>query len=58
MTTYYHRRRADGEIINASETDLSRAELEARFPPTDYWFYDPNPPLHVLERYQFWNERP
>lgn len=58
MTTYYHRRRSDGEIVNASETDLPLAEVERRWPLPDDRYYDPNPPLSVLQRYRYWNERP
>lgn len=57
MTTYYHRRLGDGEIINASETDLSLPELNTQHPLVGA-YYDPNPPLEVLKRYRYWDERP
>jgi hypothetical protein len=57
VTTYYHRRRSDGEIVNASETSLSLVELERRYPLAD-GYYDANPPLEVLKRYRYWDERP
>lgn len=58
MTTYYHRRWSDGEIINASECDLPLVEVERRWPLGDKAYYDPNPPLAVLQRYEFWGNRP
>lgn len=58
MTTYYHRRVDNGEIVNASESDLSLAELNARHPLGGFTYYDPNPPLEVLQRYRYWHERP
>ena len=57
MTTYYHRSNKTGEITNASDTSLTKAQLEERFPLTD-GYYDSNPPLDVLQRYRYWNERP
>ena len=57
MATYYHRNNKDGEITNASETSLTLVQLTERFPLTD-GYYDPNPPLEVLKRYRYWNERP
>lgn len=57
MTTYYHRSDRTGEIVNASETSLTLAQLNERFPLTGY-YYDPNPPLPVLQAYRYWNERP
>jgi hypothetical protein len=59
VTTYYHRRHDNGEIVNASETDLSLVELTNRFPLDRLGqYYDPNPPLSVLQRYRYWDERP
>jgi hypothetical protein len=57
MATYYHRRNSDGEIVNASDTDLPLAEVERRWPLKD-GYYDPHPPLAVLQRYRYWDERP
>lgn len=57
MTTYYHRRHSDGEIVNATSCDLPLAELQRRW-PLAACYYDPNPPLEVLQRYRYWNERP
>lgn len=57
MTTYYHRDKKTGEIVNASETSLSLPELESRYPRDDV-YYDANPPLEVLKRYRYWDERP
>lgn len=58
MPTYYHRRRSDGEIVNASEVSLPLAEVERRWPLADDIYYDPNPPMAVLQRYRYWDERP
>lgn len=59
MTTYYHRRHSDGEIVNASESDLSLAEITNRFSlDRTNCYYDPNPPIEVLKRYRYWDERP
>ena len=59
MTTYYHRRLSDGEIVNASECDLPLVEMERRWPIAPLGrYYDPNPPLSVLQRYRYWDERP
>jgi hypothetical protein len=57
MTTYYHRQHSDGEIVNASESDLSLPEISKRW-PLAFGYYDPNPPLEVLKRYRYWDERP
>lgn len=57
MNTYYHRLHSTGEIVNASESSLTLPEISARFPLRD-GYYDPNPPLSVLQRYRYWNERP
>lgn len=57
MTTYYIRRQSDGEIVNATDTDLPQAEVERRW-PREGFYYDPNPPLEVLKRYRYWDERP
>lgn len=57
MTTYYHRRHSDGEIVNASECDLPLVEVERRWPLDDA-YYDAHPPLEVLKRYRYWDERP
>ena len=57
MTTYYHRRHSDGEIVNASEADLSLPEMERRWPMASC-YYDARPPLGVLQQYRYWHERP
>ena len=57
MTTYYHRQHSDGEIVNASEADLSLPEMERRWPMASC-YYDARPPLGVLQQYRYWHERP
>lgn len=54
MTTYYLRRDSDGEIVNACEFSGPLAQLN----PQHGHYYDPNPPLTVLQRYRYWDERP
>jgi hypothetical protein len=59
VTTYYHRRLSDGEIVNASDVDLPLAEVERRWPISGGGlYYDAHPPMAVLQRYRYWDERP
>lgn len=57
--TYYIIR--NGEIINAVETTNGRDRVERMIrdlPAFAGCTYDANPPLEMLQRYQYWNERP
>lgn len=56
MTTFYMRRHSDGEIVNAIEGCSTPMEAEGCFDGTVY--ADAHPPLEVLQRYRYWNERP
>ncbi|MCD6056489.1 MAG: hypothetical protein K0Q89_19 [Thermomicrobiales bacterium] len=56
MATYYMRSKKTDEIINAVEGCRSPQEAEEIFDGTVY--ADAHPPLEVLQRYRYWNERP
>lgn len=59
MAEYFIRCRATGAVVNAVNTQKSKAELEeSQFFNNDEYYLDPNPPMDVLMRYQYWNERP
>lgn len=64
VTTYYIRHKLSGEIINACETQSKeRAEevcetISQGMGGLDGFYPDPNPPLEVLKRYRYWDERP
>ena len=64
MTTYYIRSHKTGNIVNAVETDsfkraqeVADALMKGRDEPLGF-YADPNPPLSVLQRYRYWDERP
>jgi hypothetical protein len=50
------RSKKTGEIVNAVEGCRTAAEANEIFDGTVY--ADANPPLHLLEQYRYWNERP
>jgi hypothetical protein len=59
MTTYYIRSSRDGMIVNAVECSTrDQATRCAEGMTGGPYFTDDNPPLHVLEQYRFWRERP
>ena len=60
MTTYYVRDRRTGEIVNATDVDYGPAPTITadRWIDAEYLYYDANPPLEVLKRYRYWDERP
>ena len=62
MTTYYIRDRRTGGIVNAVESSSPKAEVEervlSRMVDGDHLYLDANPPMSVLQRYRYWNERP
>jgi hypothetical protein len=47
---YYHRSIHGGEIVDSTTTELSHAEMHERAPANVY--FDPNPPIAVLERWR------
>lgn len=56
MTTYYLRRLSDGEIDNACETD--GPVPQPMNPATHYYQAEHSVPRAVLQRYEFWDNRP
>lgn len=48
--TYYRRSIFGGEITGVTQTELSMGEMHERAPKDAY--YDPNPPLAVLEQWR------
>lgn len=60
--TYYIRDRRTGAIVNAVESRSPKAEVEERvlshMIDSEHLYLDANPPMSVLQRYRYWNERP
>ncbi len=56
MSTYYLRRKSDGEIDNACET--SGPPPPCHTPDTHYYAAERDVPPAVLKRYRYWDERP
>jgi hypothetical protein len=61
MTEWYVIRKNSNTIINCittKENDPDKLlERFPQWPPNDYRL-DSNPPLSMLEKYRYWNERP
>jgi len=61
MGTYYIRDRKSGEIVNAVEVDgwFSPEQQQRHLDRmTGDLYFDQHPPLEVLKRYRYWDERP
>jgi hypothetical protein len=59
MTTYYIRSSRDGMIVNAVDCDTRDQATEVANQLTGGpYFTDDDPPLHVLQQYRYWDERP
>lgn len=56
LKTYYIRSREYGHIVNAVMT--SKPKDEILVPGNDDLYLDENPPLNVLQDYEFWTTRP
>lgn len=57
MAEYYIRDRCTGQIINCVTTSRNIVEVRGRYEDDEY-YVDPNPPVHLLRQYKYWNERP
>jgi hypothetical protein len=58
MTEWYVIDRRTNEIINCITTDGPRMPSVERFTEAEFLYLDPHPPMHMLQRYRYWNERP
>lgn len=59
MKTFYIRDRVTGAVVNAVTTLRPLSDLKADpYYETDEYFLDPDPPMDVLMKYRYWNERP
>lgn len=60
--TFYVRDHRTGSIVNAVSAHGTKAEVEARVLPgrsdSEHLYLDEDPPMAVLQRYRYWNERP
>jgi hypothetical protein len=56
MTTWYVIDTRINEIVNACEADVE-PDLGGFMEP-EHLRLDPNPPLAMLQRYRYWEERP
>lgn len=59
-TTVYVRSVRSGEIVNALATHKPSTEWDRTIAEIfgEGYYGDAHPPLSVLQRYQYWNERP
>lgn len=58
MTTYYAIDTRTNEIVNAIESDRVPTLDPARWVSAEHLRLDKNPPLAMLQRYEFWDHRP
>lgn len=59
MRKYYIRDRVTGAVVNCVTTSKTLEELrESPYYENDEYFLDPNPPMSVLSKYRYWDERP
>lgn len=58
MTTYYVIDTRTNEIVNAIEADSYPGRIITSMLDADHLRLDANPPMRLLEKYRYWNERP
>jgi hypothetical protein len=58
MATYYVIDKRSNRIVNAVTSGLAPEDVLLKFPNHEHLRLDANPPLSMLERYEYWNERP
>jgi hypothetical protein len=58
MATYYVIDTRSNRIINAVTTLRNPDDVLRSFPDAKHLRLDADPPLSMLEKYQYWSERP
>jgi len=58
MTTWYVIDTRTNEIVNAVEADGEPGRVIKTMLDADHLRLDANPPLAMLQRYRYWDERP
>lgn len=58
MTTWYVIDTRSNEIINAVDSDRKPEITPKRWIHAEFLRVDSNPPMAMLKRYRYWDERP
>jgi hypothetical protein len=58
MTTWYIIDTRTNEIVNACESDTKPDRVIQLMTEPEHLRLDANPPLAMLQRYRYWDERP